>query len=1451
MIPAAPAVATPRRRTKRPITSRRRTQKPPDRSAVAPTPDASVAGRGLVVGLGASAGGLEALKAFFRAMPPKTGLVFVVVVHLDPTHESLMPELLANVTGLTVSHAQDRQPLEADHVYVIPPNRTLTIDQGLVRVREVADRGSLRGVIDHFFRSLAVAEGERAVAVVLSGTGTEGTVGARSVKSEGGLVIAQAPETASQPGMPSSVIATGLVDVVAAPEKMPEVILAYRRRAAVTGPAAAEAETEPKSLEGLPAILAVLRARTKHDFRGYKQGTIQRRIERRLGLQQVENVSKYVDFLRSNPAEVDQLYKDLLIGVTSFFRDAAAFEELASTVLADLVRRRDPDVPIRVWVPGCATGEEAYSLAILLAEQIAIAQSSCRVQIFATDIDDDALEVARSGRYPESIALDVTPQRLQRFFTRDDHHYTVAKSIRESAIFAAQDLTSDPPFSKLDLISCRNVLIYLEPEMQEKLLTLFHFALNSGGCLFLGSAEGVGTLEDLFTPVSKRQRIFRRIGPVAHSPLELPLPALAADRVVRAGAKAPPDVATLADQLLLEHFAPAAVVVRSSGQIVRFYGAMERYIKLPRGEATLDVLTLALDPLKPTLRAALYDAVRRNRQTVVEAVDIRRDRRREALKVTVKPLIGRNVADRLWLMLFEEILPLSPAAGQRTGKAQSDLARRLEAELRATKKEQQHLIEQLETGNEELKAANEEVLSMNEELQSTNEELTTSKEELQSMNEELTTLNQQLQEKLHELTAVNDDLANLLVSTDIATVFLDTELRIKRFTVAASHVLNLRSSDAGRPLSHIAPNLLDVDLSGDARSVMNTLTPIAKEVIARDGRNYFTRVLPYRTADGAVQGVVLTLVDVTGLKEAEREVRAAREQVAEDLRRMTRLHKLGSKLMAPGDVNAMLEEVLRAAVEITVAEKGYVQISDEGGGLSIAAQAGFEAPFLDFFTRVDAQINGARAAPAIRERVIVEDVTTSPMFADSASLPVLLAAGVRALQSTPLLDRAGRFLGLISTHYRAPRRFAETELVWLDMLARHAADVIERQRADELLARSHEELERRVTERTKWLTLMHDVTRAINDAPTWDEGLHRVLRRICETEHWQIGFVYLPDRDEPDFISATISCYGDERFQPFHRLSEHQRYARGERLPGRVYSEGVAVWANTKDALLEALPVRAEMAIHVGLKSSVALPIRSGQEVIAVLELFSDAEHPPTDMLGNLMNDVSLQIGKVLDRERTTAHMADLLWSEQQALLHTLHDTLGQTLTAIGMLSSALTRRLGAAEAETLQTAQEIAHQAQQALDQVRHLTKSLFPLEVEAESLLVALRDLATTTESLHKIRVRVEGKVPDALRDGGMAMQLYRIAQEAITNVIKHAQATTITIEMDGEPGLITLRITDDGSGIKDVDSTTGMGLRIMRYRASSVGGVLSVEPGAKGGTVVTCAIRAVPPALKPAGV
>lgn len=1441
--------SVPKRRNSRaPAGGSKNDKLPPAASSDRQEPASAAPGR-FIVGIGASAGGLEALKKFFGAMPPTTGLAFVVVVHLDPSQKSYMAELLAHATGLAVEQARDRQPLEVDHVYVIPPNRTLTIDQGMIHVQELADRRGLRGSIDHFFRSLAECERERAIGIVLSGTGSEGTLGARAVKAEGGLVIAQLPDTAMQPSMPSSVISAGAADAVLAPEKMPEALLAYVRKQAPL-------RAETSRLEGLPKILTLLRARTRHDFRGYKAGTLQRRIERRMGLQQIERLNDYADFLRSHPQEVDRLFKDLLIQVTSFFRDPPAFDELAGKVLAELVKGRDPDSPIRIWVPGCSTGEEAYSIAIVAVEVLALAQSPCRVQIFATDIDQEALEVARAGSYPESIALDVTPQRLQRFFVLEDHRYTVAKSIRESVVFAVQNVTSDPPFSNLDLLSCRNLLIYLEEEMQEKLLTLFHFALNRGGYLFLGSAEGVGAREALFEPVSKLRRIFRRAGPAVRPPPGLPLPSPAATDAERLGssprAAAEASVAAIADQRLLEHFTPAAVVVRSNGQIVRFYGALERFMKLPRGEATLEVLTLARDALKPTLRAALHEAVRRNRETVLEALDSRRARRPALLHITVKPVDAPQGVERLWLIIFEELSPPPPAARTARSKAhrESALVQKLEAELRATKKEQQHLIEQLESGNEEMKAANEEVLSMNEELQSSNEELTTSKEELQSMNEELTTLNSQLQEKVLELTALNDDLANLLTSTDIATVFLDTELRIKRFTAAASLVLNLQPADAGRPLTHIATNLTDADLTSEARTVMDTLIPIERQLAARDGRQYILRALPYRTHEKQVLGVVLTLVDVTTLKRAERELREARAQVAEELRRMTRLHALGNQLARSGEAREMLEAILHAALDITAAEMGTIQQSDAAGVLAITAQVGFEPAFLEYFAHVDARFDSSCGhAMAGEKRVLVEDVATSPVLATTRSRRSLLAAGAHAVQSTPLTDRSGAVLGMLSTHYRTAHRFEEAELRWLDLLARVAAVELERQRTAVLLQHSREELERQVGERTGWLTLLHEISVRISEAPTWDAALQQLLDHLCTAEEWQLGYVYLPDPEEPDSIKPAISFLRDERLRPFHEMSALQRYGRGERMPGQVFASGKPLWAADQEELLTHLPVRASLARQAGLRAGVGLPITVGQEVIAVLELFSDHAHP-RNWLASLMPAISDQIGRILERERATARMADAVLHEQQDLLHTLHDALGQTLTGLGMLSSGLRQRLAEADVDAAKMAAEIAHQAQEALEQVRQLSRSLFPIEIEAASLAAALRDLAHATESLHKIRVRVEGEPPQSLTDGGTATQLYRIAQEAVTNAVKHARAHEVILKIGGQPGFTRLQIRDDGIGIGDTSQSDGVGLQIMRYRAHSIGGILTVERGSPGGTVVTCTLRSPPGRTKPAG-
>ena len=563
---------------------------------------------------------------------------------------------------------------------------------------------------------------------------------------------------------------------------------------------------------------------------------------------------------------------------------------------------------------------------------------------------------------------------------------------------------------------------------------------------------------------------------------------------------------------------------------------------------------------------------------------------------------------------------------------------------------------------------------------------------------------------------------------------------------------------------------------------------------------------------------------------------------------MTRLHELSVQSAGAADLQALLDNVIRAAIDITAAEMGDIQRCDETGALKMVGHVGFERPFLDFFARVGADGHSPCAAAATaRQRVLVEDVRTSPIFVGHPSLAVMAEAGARAVQSTPLFDRSGRFLGMFSTHYRTVHHFDEAECRWLDLLAGHAAGVLEQHAAEERLTRAHKELERRVVDRTRWLSLMHDVARAINEAATWDDALHRVLRRLCETEHWQIGYVYVPQPGHPETIVPVVSCFGDERFRPFHGVSMKQAYSRGDQLPGRVFAENEAFWASDTDALMAAIPLRADAAMAAGLRSGVDLPVTVRGEVVAVLEIFSDQPHLPDDQLITLMQNVGDQIGRVLERERATARMADLVWREQQELLHTLHDSLGQTLTGLGMLSAGLRQRLAASDAETAATAAEIANQSQRALDQVRRLSKSLFPVEVEAESLIAALRDLASATSDLHKVQVRVEGAAPIDVRDGKVATELYRIAQEAVTNSVKHAQAKAITIRLAGANGLTRLQVADDVVFIPIPEPSDVEGLIFFVYRAASIGASLAVERETAGGTVVTCTLRETPGSRK----
>ena len=843
-----------------------------------------------VVGIGASAGGLEALKQFLDGLPADTGMAFVLVQHLHPERESLTAELLAKHTGMDVAEAADRDRVRANHVYVIPSNRYLSIREGRLHLREPMAQRGRRMPIDHFLRSLAEERQDQAIGILLSGTGTDGTLGLKAIKGHGGITLAQDPATAGYPGMVRSAMDAGLVDYVLPAERMGEALLDYVRRAPRIRRRADDCPDEA----ALGNVLGLLHRHAGYDFRAYKQGTLLRRISRRMALNQIHGLADYAAFLRSNADEIQALLRDLLISVTAFFREPDAFRVLADKVLGPIIREKSGDEPIRVWVPGCATGEEVYSLAILLAEQLEQAGKDCPVRIFGTDIDQRALEIARAGVYPESIAEDLSPERLRRHFVREDSHFRLVKSIREVVTFAPQNLVSDPPFSRLDLVSCRNVMIYLQPDLQRRVLALFHFALAEGGYLFLGESETVGTQGGLFEEVDKKWRLYRRLSVSNRHLVDFPLlsSAYAANDLAQPrtpaehrGKEGPARVAEVAQQLLLEAFAPAAVLVNRAHQVQYYYGPTDRFLTRPAGAPTEDLLAQAREGLGVKLRTALHRAADEGQRVTVSGGYVRReDGSPTPVRITVQPskslrAEGTGRDPGLLLVAFEEEKGEQATAhlADQFGKATRDaVVRQLEDELKSTREDLQSTIEGMESANEELKSANEEIMSMNEELQSANEELESSKEELQSMNEELTTVNSQLQSKLEELENLNDDLKNLLASTDIATLFLDRGLNIKRFTPATRRLFNVIATDVGRPVSDICHQLDDGRLVADAEAVLKSLQPREPEVTAADGRCYQQRLLPYRTEDDRIDGVVATFVDITDRKRMEEDLREAK-----------------------------------------------------------------------------------------------------------------------------------------------------------------------------------------------------------------------------------------------------------------------------------------------------------------------------------------------------------------------------------------------------------------------------------------------------------------------------------------------------------------------------------------------------------------------------------------------
>jgi two-component system CheB/CheR fusion protein len=913
--------------------SQERHRRPPSREGAATVSDREgQGGRPVIfVGIGAPAGALPSLKRLFAGIPAGRAAAFVVVRHPDPEADGPTVQWLRDRTALSVVEAEDGMPVLAGRIHVVPPGKSFNVTRAMLSVQETDQCSVLPMPIDHFLCSLAADQRYRACGILLAGAGSDGTMGLSEIKAAGGRTIVEDRTGTDPADIARRAIDAGMADTVLPADAMADAIVALEER--MTAETRRNLPDGHDLDSGLLSVLDILRVKAGHDFRCYKPSTLVRRIRRRMTFSNAETFVDYARFLNEHPDEIGLLHKDLLIGVTEFFRQPQAWEMLEEKVIAHLVESARPGSQIRVWVPGCSTGKEAYSLSMLLCEQVEKAGKKAEIQIFATDSDAAALATARSGSYSEEeIGDNISPERLKRFFSRKEDRFQVIKEIRENIVFAPQNITADPPFSRLDLISCRNLLIYLEQEVQKKITALFHFALREGGFLFLGNAETVGDREDLFSPVSKKWRIYRRMGVGRRVGIEIPVhPAVTALPSAEKSVSVPPSarmsLASVAQQTLLERYAPACVMIDRKLLVLYVHGAVENYLTFPPGELTTRVVDMAREGLRARLRGAIAQCLEVNRPVTVTA-RVRRGKKSVPVRAAVTPLRYPREADGLLLIAFEDYrLPAGKSSRQSPGE--SDI-RQLEDELKVTREELQSTIEQMESANDQLKAFNEEVTAANEELQSSNEELETSKEELQSLNEELNTVNARLQEKVEELEEANNDVVNLLSSTNIATVFLDKELKVKRYTAASTSLLSLIASDTGRPVADVLRRFTDETLLTDAARVLADLTAIAKEVPAADGRWYIRRITPYRTQDDRIEGVVLTFVDITGRKQAEQE----RER---HMVRLGTLLKVSSEVLKARDIGGLLQSVVDAARELTGARLGTSGHGYVGGSFRVGA----------------------------------------------------------------------------------------------------------------------------------------------------------------------------------------------------------------------------------------------------------------------------------------------------------------------------------------------------------------------------------------------------------------------------------------------------------------------------------------------------------------------------------
>jgi two-component system, chemotaxis family, CheB/CheR fusion protein len=1307
-----------------------------------------------VVGIVASAGGLAAFKLFFKTMPVNSGVAFVVVPHLDATHKSMMVDLLSRQTAMPVVQATDGTLLAANCVYVIPPNHVMTIEERTLRLGALPEHNESQTAIDIFLRSLATEQGERAIGIVLSGTGSHGTLGIREIKRGGGMAIAQSPESAEFDQMPISAIATGLIDFVLPPEQMAETLVKYVHHPYVNFDGTAIVPSE-QTVEVLREILTLLREQTKFDFSSYRTNMLLRRTERRMGLMQITRMSEYLQVLREVPTEAQWLCKDFLIGVTTFFREPAAFSVLEKVVIPALVAKHTPESPIRVWVPGCATGEEAYSISILLFEALIAAGKSPDFHVFASDINDSAINFARQGVYSTSIANDISSDRLSHFFDLvDNAHYRVNKQLRDSIVFSRQNLISDAPFSRMDLISCRNLLIYLEPEVQQKLIPVFHWALNENGFLTLGPAETLGRELHLFDSISREWRVYRRAGPAKTTSAIMPLSGNDPKRPgtrTRASKPTRKSYQELAESIVLSEYCPATAIVNQQLEILNVTGRLADFLEFPAGEISKSLLAMA----RPGLRSKLRSACHRANQLQSEVTDNARVKRNGGYaycSIVVRPIIEPGRSDGLLLVLLTDRTP-NREHGVTSDSSPNSSS---ESDLVAESPIVDLLEHELKSAREELQDTTEKMSGANEELQSSNEELESSKEELQSLNEELNTVNCQLLEKVSELDHSNNEINSLMASTEIATLFLDNQLRLTRFTRSAIKLLNCSTSNIGRPIRDLASPLLDQGMTATCEAVLVSKQPVEHEITTPDEKCYLRRVLPFSSVDNEASGIVVTFIDLTNRKRDEakhREKDARYREVFEHV----------ATGISISDWDGDFEEcnpafcALVGYSEQELLEMKYISLvhpddQESTNEMLRQLQAGQSLPIEaeKRYLRKDGQVVWVRKFTSV-----LLDVTGKP----------------------------ARVIALVTD--MTPQKKAEGELQSSEKKTRLAAERL-----------------RAILNTTSDAIITFDSRGTIDSVNQATESI--------------FGYA------SPETVGMNFNALMSPAF-----LIGHEDFIQRFSAEKFARSEGE------------------HMEVSCQKKDGSSFPAELSVSRVDHLELFT-----------GVLRDVS-------KRKAMQQHVLEIAADEQRRIGLELHDGTQQELTGLTLYANAILETINnAPRFEPAQDSNDVAawqfsnpdyqrlksntktmaQRLSEANRNVRDLAHGIMPVQVDAEGLRSALSELAEATNS-ESIRCCFECSGEFGVIDNTTATHLYRIAQEAINNSLRHGDASQILVSLDQRGNRITLKVDDDGVGFDRAHADRGgsiaggMGLQTMKYRANLIGGSLDIRNKAEGGTLVKC--------------